>query len=134
MTSPHGVERRLALQYAVSRALAESETVSEATERVLEHVGTHLGWARGAYWVYDQERQELDPIAVWSRPGVGSHDYERETKKLRFRIGEGLPGRVVQSGQPAWVPNIEVDSGLPRKETLLAEGLRAGFADRKSVV
>ena len=127
MTTPHGIEQRLALQYEVSRALAESDTIAEAATRVLEHVGTHLGWARGAYWAFDDERQELCPMAIWSRVVPGDNAYETETKKLRFRIGEGLPGHVMQSGKPAWIAAIETDPGLPRKKTLLAEGLRAGF-------
>lgn len=125
--SAHDAEQRLALQYAVSRALAESDTITEAAERVLEHVGTHLGWSRGSYWTVEDDTAQLQVIATWSAAS-GSDGHVAETKGLTFRVGEGLPGRVARSGEAEWVADIATATGLPRKERLLADGLRGGFA------
>lgn len=120
-------EQRLALQYAVSSALAQSETIADAAQRVLAHVGDFLRWARGAYWDLDERQRELHPIAVWS-PVTADDAYAEATRALRLRVGEGLPGRVAQDARPIWVADIENAVDLRRRDALLAEGLRGGLA------
>jgi PAS domain S-box-containing protein len=121
-------EHRLALQYAVSQALAESETIAEAAERVLDHLGKYLGWDLGAYWDYDEQKGELRAIAIWPQPDGEESAYARDTRRLRFRLGEGWPGLVAEQAKPAWVTDIESSSVLKRKATLMKEGLRGGLA------
>src|SRR5687767_10626623 len=126
--SPDGalqtVEQRLALQYAVSQALAESETIAEAAGRVLDHLGKYLGWDLGAYWDYDEQIGELRAIAVWPQPDGEESVYARDTRRLRFRLGEGWPGLVAEQAKPAWVADIESSNVLKRKAALMKEGLR----------
>ena len=48
--------------------------------------------------------------------------------RAAFAPGVGLPGRVWQSGQPAWVEDIARDPNFTRAAAATAAGLRTGFA------
>ena len=50
------------------------------------------------------------------------------TLKTGFAIGEGLPGRVYQSGKPAWIADLSVDRNFPRAAVATLAGCRATFA------
>src|SRR4030095_268540 len=44
-----------------------------------------------------------------------------------FKKGEGLPGRIWESGQPIWIPDVLADDNFPRKLAAQKEGLRGAF-------
>src|SRR3712207_9132601 len=70
-------EARLASQYEVTRALAESADVREATPRVLRAVCEALGWELGLVWVLDREKQALRFVEAWS-----AEDEDRKSTRL----------------------------------------------------
>ena len=45
-----------------------------------------------------------------------------------FNAGEGLPGRVIASGKPAWIIDVTKDSNFPRANLAKNIGVKAGFA------
>src|SRR5437868_14775520 len=47
---------------------------------------------------------------------------------MRFGMGEGLPGRVWQSNEPAWIYDVTVDKNFPRAPAAREAGLHGGFA------
>jgi PAS domain S-box-containing protein len=63
ITSTKLAEQRLALQYKVTRALAESRTSREVQPRFLELLGSELEFDRARWWADDHVVQE------WRRPG-----------------------------------------------------------------
>src|ERR1051325_11986104 len=63
-------EQRLAAQYAVTRALAESPTLSEATPNILRAICEAAGWEVGTIWGVDQSAEVLRCVDVWHRPDV----------------------------------------------------------------
>jgi len=119
--------RRDALQ-AVTRVLAESATLDEATPHILRALGESAGWDFGAIWHPDRAQRVLRCVDVWRRPGRADEAFEAATRDAAFPTGVGLPGRVWQSRQPAWVADATRDSNFPR--ALMAErcGLHGGFA------
>jgi signal transduction protein with GAF and PtsI domain len=40
----------------------------------------------------------------------------------------GLPGLVLDSGKPVWIPDMSDEPDFPRFEQAVIEGVRAGFA------
>lgn len=44
-----------------------------------------------------------------------------------FARGEGLPGRIWASQQPAWITDLETDRNFPRLEAAARRGFRAAF-------
>ncbi|HKO14790.1 MAG TPA: ATP-binding protein [Gemmatimonadaceae bacterium] len=120
-------ERRLLVQYAISRALAASGSDENTMQRVLAELGTNLGWRFGAFWVVEAERQVLRAEAVWRRDG-GHESFAAATLATVLPRGRGLPGRVWETGEPAWAVDVQQLENFPRQSIAREEGLRGAFA------
>src|SRR4030095_1663050 len=44
-----------------------------------------------------------------------------------FKKGEGLPGRIWESGQPIWIPDVLADDNFPRSSDAQKQGFRGAF-------
>jgi hypothetical protein len=109
-----GGERRLAAQYDTALALAESATVLEAIPRILRTVCEALGWQYGGFWSVDRKAQVLRSIETWHVPDLEIQEFIRRTGESTFVSGQGLPGRVWATGQPAWISDVTQDPNFPR--------------------
>ena len=124
---PTPAARRLAAQYETARALAESERLTEAMPRILQAICEALGWEHGALWDRDTKQNLLRCIEIWSVPSLKFAQFEAVSRKITFARGVGLPGRVWQSGQPAWIPDVTSDTNFPRAKMAAKDGLRSAF-------
>ncbi|HLL76895.1 MAG TPA: ATP-binding protein, partial [Pyrinomonadaceae bacterium] len=120
-------ELRRAVQHAAARAFAEAASVGHLAEGILRAVCENLGWAVGAYWEVDAEGGELRCVVSWHQPDAAFTEFERCTSERTFAPGIGLPGRVWQSGEPAWITDVRRDDNFPRAAAAEREGVRAGF-------
>jgi PAS domain S-box-containing protein/excisionase family DNA binding protein len=120
-------ERRLAVQYAVTRILSESETLAEAATPILQCVCETLGWAAGAVWSADWHAGVLRCDEFWHVPSVDVGEFEAISRQRTFSPGVGVPGRVWANGQPAWIPDVLADDNFPRAPYAARIGLHAAF-------
>jgi PAS domain S-box-containing protein len=120
-------EHRLATQYGVTRALAESATLNEAAPNILQAVCEHLGWEVGALWCVDQPSKVLRCLEVWHRSSVQIPRFAATCRQCTFQPGVGLPGRVWRSAGAAWIPDVVKDDNFPRGPVAAAEGLHGAF-------
>lgn len=121
-------ERRLAASSAVTTVLAEAGSLGQAAHEILEEICEALGWACGAIWQIDEQHQRLVCAEVYHVPSVHLVEFESISKKTTFERGVGLPGRVWESGQPAWIIDVVSDPNFPRAPIAEKEGLHAAFA------
>lgn len=121
-------ERRLQTQYAVTRALAESDSLREAAPNVLQAVCESLDWEVGALWRVDREADILSCVEVWHVPGLAVTTFEEISRRQPFEKGTGLPGRVWESSEPAWVADIVTNGNFLRAPFAEREGLHGAFA------
>jgi len=125
-------EQRLTAQYAVSRDLAESGTLAEASPKILQAICASLEWDQGEVWSVlwnaDSQANVLRCVGTWQPPSPSFPEFEAVTRQIEFAPGVGLPGRVWASGEPAWIPDVTQDANFPRAPIAAKEGLRAGFA------
>lgn len=121
-------ELRLETQYAITRALAESDMLEDAAPRVLEAVCRSLGWVLGALWRVDKESASLRCVETWHMPGVEVPEFEETSRQRLFKEGEGLPGRVWESGKPAWITDIATNGNFARAALAQRAGLHGAFA------
>ncbi|MGH8694296.1 MAG: hypothetical protein ACREVM_08730, partial [Burkholderiales bacterium] len=84
--------RRLSALLEVSQALGSTLNIREAVEKVLEILDRELGMKRGAIALLG----EKDDLAIEYAHGLS--DAERE--RGRYKLDEGITGRVVTSGKP----------------------------------
>lgn len=121
-------ERRLGAQLATTRILAESPTLAEATQKILQAVCESLEWDLGELWRVDWQAQVLRCVDMWYTPSLAGTDFVAATRQLTFPPEVGLPGRVWASGEPAWMPNLVEDANFLRTALARRAGLRAAFA------
>jgi PAS domain S-box-containing protein len=117
ITERKRAEQYRAAQYQVSRALAQAFTLEEALERLLEALGSSLGWQLGIFWSVEvkpvMSRSIGRPVrtmrfdTLWSAPGLDSSRVEHTCSKLTFSSPIGLLGRVWEGAAPAWDLNLD---------------------------
>ncbi|MFB3926907.1 MAG: nif-specific transcriptional activator NifA [Syntrophales bacterium] len=89
----------LKLLYEISRTLNESLNLKETLYKVLEILSDSLGMIRGTITILNPLRDE---ISIEVAHGLSKGAIE----KGKYKVGEGVTGRVIQSGKPFVVPKI----------------------------
>jgi PAS domain S-box-containing protein len=115
------------VEHDVARILAETDAPVEAYEQTLEAIGRALGWQVGGVWEVAPDDRRLRCVRIWHE-GDGAPEFEALSERLTLAPGEGLPGRVLVSGEPAWIADAPSESNFPRAEAAQRSGLRAAFA------
>jgi len=121
-------ERRLAAQYETTRVLAEADSPSQASVKILETICDSLDWDLGVFWRVDPHTQRLRCATIWRASAVGVPRFEDLTRETTLERGAGLPGRVWLHAQPAWIPELALDANFPRRDVAVENGLHAAFA------
>ena len=88
--------RRLATLLDVSQALSGTLNLKSALHKVLEILGKHHGAVRSMVTLLGENGE----LTVEAADGV------EEPQSIRYRIGEGITGRVVESSRPVVVPRV----------------------------
>jgi predicted signal transduction protein with EAL and GGDEF domain len=118
-------QQELVLLEAVVSASNESTTVEEALQGVVDAVCAHTTWPVGHALVRDAASGELVPSAGWHvAQSQRFAAFRRVTEESSFAEGVGLPGRVLATGEPAWITDAAADGNFPRKDL----GVRGAFA------
>ncbi len=114
----------------VAIAANEAQSVEHALQFTLEQVCRYTGWPVGHVYLRDGEEEELlQPTTLWhlDRP-ERFETFRRITEGTRFPRGSGLPGRVLESGMAAWIPDVTKDVNFPRAQHAKDIGVKGGFA------
>jgi len=122
-------QRELELLGAVAAAANSAADVDEALAVAVEGVCEHTGWPVGhVFFVDDLAGDELRSSGIWHMDDPERFDALRQvTAETHLARGIGLPGRIFETGRPAWIPDVRVDSNFPRAQTALDLGIGAAF-------
>jgi Nif-specific regulatory protein len=85
--------------YEISRTLASSMDLQETSRKILEILVSVLDMRRGTLTLLDPETGEL---VIETAHGLTAEEIARG----RFKIGEGVTGRVFEKGEPMIVPDV----------------------------
>jgi Nif-specific regulatory protein len=91
--------KELTLLLEISQILDRSMDLRDVVGPVLKAMGHHMGMLRGTLTLLNRETGEIFIEAAF---GLTPHQQERG----RYKLGEGVTGKVVQTGEPAVVPRI----------------------------
>ena len=83
----------------LGRVLASATSLRSALARVVEHLEDLVGATSVGVWIKDEADEELRVLAA---TGVAWQGQQR----ARYRLGEGITLRVVQTGRPVIVPHV----------------------------
>ena len=78
-------------------------------------------------WTIDRQAGVLRCARIWNRPGARLPEFDAISRVSTFAPGVGLPGRVWETGQPVWIPDVTLDSNFPRARIATKENLHAAF-------
>ncbi|MGH9915793.1 MAG: GAF domain-containing protein, partial [Pyrinomonadaceae bacterium] len=90
----------------IGQILADNHNLKVAMSQVIERLGRHHGIVRGVVMLLNRETEEL---RVEASHGLS----ESRAKAITYHLGEGITGRVAQSGKPIAVPQISRELIFP---------------------
>jgi Nif-specific regulatory protein len=86
--------------YEITKAIHGTLDLRKGLYRILDLLSEHLGMNRGSVTLLNPETSEIH-IEV-------AHGMSMEAKtKGRYKLGEGITGRVIETGRPMAVPHID---------------------------
>jgi Nif-specific regulatory protein len=103
--------RKLSTLVEIGRILADESILKVAFARALETLNRHHGIVRSFVMLLDLDTEKLHIEATYGFD-------EDVVRRITYRLGEGIVGRVAQSGKPVVVPQIS-------QEPLLLHRLRS---------
>ncbi len=126
-------ERRQVMEHAVTQVLANAETVSDALPQTIRTICEAFGWACGAYWSADEQRNVLRRAAVWhvDEPEVArflSTESFSEERALSAAKAGGLLRRVWRDRAPIWIADVATEPEFKRGSAAAVAGLHCAFA------
>src|SRR2546423_7780697 len=121
-------DRRRLAQYTVASLLAGSWTLDEAAAAILQTIASIGDWVYSGIWIYDETIARLRCRAFWNSGSPNLRRFGERSQAVQFQMGEGLPGRVWETNEPAWVSDVSVDANFPRLPAAREAGLHGGFA------
>ncbi len=90
----------LTVLYQIAHLLASSQDLEHIMTSILEMLEINSGMKRGMITILSPNNEE---IAVDVARGISEND----KKKGKYRLGEGITGRVVATGRPIAVPTLD---------------------------
>jgi Nif-specific regulatory protein len=94
-----GEVNELSLLFEVSQALDSSMDLREVAGTMLKAMAEHMGMVRGTLSLLNRETREISIEAAYGISGA-------QQARGKYKLGEGITGKVVQTGKPAVVPSI----------------------------
>jgi two-component sensor histidine kinase len=120
-------ENRLAVQHAISRILAESNSLAEATPKIVQVVCEYMEWDMGSIWMIDRQLDRLVCVNHWHLSSLDSVEFAGVTKKFRFSRGVGMPGRIWESGKSEWITEVTGNPSFVRAVYAERAGIHSVF-------
>jgi len=113
---------------AVRHTIVSATTWEQAAPQLLGALCAHLDWDLAQYWAVDTDLQALRLRQAWHRDGAAFEEFHNQSRRLSISSGEGLLGRVWQSGIPAAQEDMSDATDYDRVAVALQAGLRSAIA------
>ncbi len=95
----------LRLLFSISQILDQSLDIKQTLQPVLDAVVDGLGMSRGAITLLNRQTGEIITEAAFGLT-------ESQRQRGRYMVGEGITGKVVQTGKPMVIPDIGQESSF----------------------
>ena len=127
ITERKRAEQELRLLQGITQNANEAGDVHAALAVTLNKVCETTGWDLAQTWMPGPGGLTMECGPAWYCRSSGLEKFRTASLSFVFGPGEGLPGRVWSSKQPAWVPDITRDANFVRAEMAHAAGLKTGI-------
>jgi signal transduction histidine kinase len=122
--------RFVELHKDIAVATNETQSIENTLEYCIKRICAHTGWPVGHLYLTSKRYSlQLVSAAIWHLDDPDRFEtFRKITEMTPFNAGEGLPGRVIASGKPAWIIDVTKDPNFPRASLAKNIGVKAGFA------
>lgn len=121
-------EQEVRLLQTITVAINEAEDIESALGVAPRKLCEATGWVLGQAWLPTSDGKALECSPAWYTSATEVAEFREASERLTFASGVGLPGRVWQTKQRAWVRDVTVDPNFPRAPVATAAGFKAGLA------
>jgi len=124
-------QRDLEFLSTIAMMANQAGSVSEVLASALQYICHFTGWpAAHAYLIGGEgAARRMRPTGIWYHdPDLDISEMLSATKKLVCAPGEGLPGKVWESGAPVWFADLATNGDFLRRNSALRSGLRVAFS------
>ena len=117
------------LMLRIARDANKASSLKEAMGDAIEEVCNYNGWPIGhAYVLSPDDPNLLVPSGIWHLDDPERFaDFREITETTTFRVGEGLPGRLMANGKPEWIHDVTKDANFSRSTAEHDIGVKATF-------
>jgi PAS domain S-box-containing protein len=119
-------EQRVAAQYAVTRILAEADSLAAIAPDMLRAIGENLEWDWGALWSLGQEGALFRCDCLWHARDIETAEFDTVSREHTFRFREGRIGQVWRSASASWIVDATTEPGFLRAAAASRAGLHGG--------
>jgi PAS domain S-box-containing protein len=117
------------LLHRATQLAAESDAFDQSLQQCVDLVCELTGWAIGhVYLPAENGASKLVSASIWKIADPKKYaEFKTVSEQAVFQMGEGLPGRIWQTGDAAWIPDVTLDSNFPRKDICKQLNIHAAF-------
>jgi PAS domain S-box-containing protein len=128
VTERRELENRSALQSAVTAVLADSQTLGEASARLLQVIGSQMGYDLGELWRVDPETANLALVEHWHSSAISEIKARDFSVGFRLEYGDGLPGTAWEASDVVLIPDLSKSLHYRRARGSVELGMKSAFA------
>ena len=129
ITESKQAEDEIKLLLAATQAISQSADFHSALPDILRLLCNAIGWNFAEAWIPAANGTFLQHSETWYASDRDLDMFGRESKKIRFAAGLGVPGRIWSTQTVEWIEDISVvqNSVFARSQMAAAVGLKACF-------
>ncbi len=109
-------EKRLSVQFEVTKIISETVKLEKAYPKIIKAICKGLTWEAGEYWEIDDKAETIKFKTAYASSKESENRINQISQSYEFSRGEGLPGKVWDTGKPDLILNIIKDKNFFRKK------------------
>ena len=127
ITERKRAEQLRRLEHAVSRSLADADSVTAAVQAAVRAICETEGWECGRYFRWDEKTGSLRFADAWGISDDVVQQFLAKSHELSYAPGVSLAGKVWRSRQPLWASDLTRDTQVDQAVLARGMGMRGAF-------
>ena len=129
ITESKQAEDEIKLLLAATQAISQSADFHSALPEILRLLCNAIGWNFAEAWIPTANGTFLEHSETWYASDRDLDSFGRESKKIRFAAGVGVPGRIWSTRNVEWIEDISLAKNhlFARSQMAAAIGLKGCF-------
>lgn len=127
ITERKRTEEEMRLLQGVTEAAAAAEDVHDALNVTLRRICETTGWSLAQAWIPNTDGTVIECSPAWYARDMDAERFRLASTGLALALGEGIPGRVLDSKRPCWIADVTQEANFTRRDLAQAVGIKAAM-------